>query len=208
MPKTQGYESHADMYDQWFEENAELYAAEIAAIKKLLPAGKGVEIGAGSGRFTKPLNIHTGIEPAKAMREKSLAQGLNIIEGTAENLPLKDHEFDFAIFVTSTCFLDNPVKAYQEAHRVTHATGKILVAYLERESELGQIYQIHKNESTFYCDATFYTYAEITDFLTQAGFGHFKSVQTVLPETHSQQPNNILDGHDQGLFVVIYAEKI
>ncbi|WP_130537010.1 class I SAM-dependent methyltransferase [Thiomicrorhabdus indica] len=208
MPKTQGYESHADMYDQWFEENAELYAAEIAAIKKLLPAGKGVEIGAGSGRFTKPLNIHTGIEPAKAMREKSLAQGLNIIEGTAENLPLKDDQFDFAIFVTSTCFLDNPVKAYQEAHRVTHATGKILVAYLERESELGQIYQTHKNESPFYCDATFYTYAEITDFLTQAGFGNFKSVQTVLPETHSQQPNNILDGHDQGLFVVIYAEKI
>ncbi len=208
MPKTQGYESHADMYDQWFEENAELYAAEISAIQKLLPAGKGLEIGAGSGRFTQPLNIHTGIEPAKAMREKSLALGLNVIEGTAENLPLKDNQFDFAIFVTSTCFLDNPLKAYQEAYRVTHTSGKIVVAYLERESELGQMYQAHKNDSPFYCDATFYTYAEITDFLSQAGFGHFQSVQTALPETDIQKPNEVLEGHDRGLFVVITAEKI
>jgi len=208
MPKTQGYESHADMYDQWFDENPKLYQAEITAIKRLLPSGKGVEIGSGSGRFTQPLAIHTGIEPAKAMRTKSIAKGLNVIEGVAEALPLKDASFDFALFVTSTCFLDSPLKAYQEAYRVTKADGKIVVAFLERESELGQVYEQHKSESPFYCDATFYSYPEITAFLSQAGFGQFNTMQTVLTQTEKQNANDVLPGHDRGTFVVLSAEKI
>jgi len=208
MAKTQGYETHSDLYEQWFNDNQTLYQAEIQAVRALLPQGRGIEIGAGTGRFTQPLNIDTGIEPASAMREKSLAKGLNIIAGVAEALPIADAEYDFALFVTSTCFLDNPVKAYQEAHRVVKEKGQIVVAFLERESELGQMYEQHKAQSPFYCDATFYSYSEITDFLTQAGFGHFQTMQTVLPESEHHHSHDVLAGHDQGLFVVIRAEKL
>jgi SAM-dependent methyltransferase len=209
MPKTQGYEAHAAEYDQWFDENPEIYQAEINAIKRLLPQGKGIEVGAGSGRFTAPLAIDTGVEPASAMRARAKRErNIEMLNGTAEFLPVKDSTFDFAVFITSTCFLDNPLKAYQEAYRVTKHDGNILVAFLERNSELGQKYTKHKHESPFYREATFYSYNEITDFLSQAGFGNFASVQTVLPKTEIQKTTDILQGHDCGTFVVIKANKI
>lgn len=209
MPKIEAYESHSTDYDQWFDEHPEIYQAEINAIKRLLPSGKGIEVGAGSGLFTAPLAIATGIEPAKAMRERAKKErGLEMIEGVAESLPVKDGAYDFAAFITSTCFVDDPLTAYQEAARVTKADGSILIAFLERTSELGRTYEKHKQESPFYRDATFYSYKEITEFLTQAGFGNFAAVQTVLPETEQQKISDILEGHDRGAFVIVKADKI
>ena len=208
MPKTKGYESHANTYDQWFDENPEIYQAEIKAIQSLLPDGKGIEIGAGSGRFTAPLNIDTGIEPAAAMRAIALKRGLNIITGVAESLPIKDNSYDFAIFITSTCFLDNPVIAYQEAARVIKNNGSILIAFLEKNSELGKVYEERKHENPFYCDATFYSYSEIVNYLKQAGFEQFQSVQTVLPESQAKhKTSDILPGHDLCAFIVLKAKK-
>ncbi|MBF6057354.1 class I SAM-dependent methyltransferase [Thiomicrorhabdus heinhorstiae] len=208
MPKTQGYESHADAYDQWFDDNHATYQAEIDAVKRLLPSGRGIEVGAGSGRFTQPLNIDTGIEPAKAMRDRAKQErNLDLIEGVAESLPIEDRQYDFAAFITSTCFLDDPEQAYLEAARVTKAAGSIIVAFLERNSELGQAYEKHKHESPFYCDATFYSYPEIESMLQQAGFSIVGSVQTVLPESSGNEATAILDGHDEGTFVVVRAEK-
>lgn len=207
MPKTQAYESHAAEYDQWFDENPETYQAEINAIKQLLPKGKGIEIGAGSGRFTAPLAIETAVEPAEAMRQRaSNERGLQMLAGVGEALPVADASYDFAAFITSTCFLDNPAKAFEEAARVTNESGSVIVAFLERDSELGQVYEKHKQESPFYCDATFYTYNEIEAWLTQARFSNFTTVQTVLPQ-NSHQTTDILPGHDLGAFIVLRAEK-
>jgi len=208
MPKTSGYESHAEAYDQWFDENPEIYQAEIKAIQNLLPNGKGLEIGAGSGRFTAPLKIDTGVEPAAAMREIGLKRGLNIITGVAESLPIEDNSYDFAIFITSTCFLDNPAIAYLEAARVIKDHGSIVIAFLEKNSELGKVYEEHKHDNPFYCDATFYSYNEIVNYLKQAGFDQFQSAQTVLPESQFKyQTSDIIPGHDLGAFVVVKAEK-
>ena len=207
MPNTLGYENHAQDYEQWFEEHPELYQAEIKAIQSLLPEGKGVEIGAGSGRFTLPLAIDTGVEPAKAMREIALAKELNVIDGVAETLPLEDQSFDFAIFVTSTCFLDDPLKAYQEAARVVKNQGQIVIAFLEKSSELGKVYEQHKHENPLFAQQTFYSYEEIISMLEQAGFEQFESMQTVLPESPEHKPNDVLSGHDKGTFVVVSARK-
>ncbi len=207
MANTQGYENHASDYDHWFEENPALYQAEIAAIQRLLPSGKGLEIGAGSGRFTQPLKINTGVEPAKAMREIALQRGLNVVAGVAEELPFADQSFDFAIFVTSTCFLDSPQTAYQEAARVTKKDGSVIVAFLEKNSELGKLYEQHKHENPLFRDATFYGYAEIVAMLEKAGFANFKTVQTVLPENATHPKDTVLPGHDQGTFVVVSAQK-
>lgn len=208
MPNTQGYENNAQHYDEWFDLNPDIYQAEIAAIKQLLPEGDGVEIGAGSGRFTQPLNIHTGVEPAQKMRDIAIKRGLNVIEGVAENLPLEDKTFDFAIFITSTCFLDSPQQAYQEAARVIKDQGSIVIAFLEKNSEMGKAYEAHKHEDPLFCDATFYSYDEIESMLKQAGFHQFQSVQTVLPVSENQKATDILNGHDQGTFVIVRAEKI
>lgn len=207
MTKALGYETHVDQYDEWFDKNPETYQAEIDAIKQLLPAGKGLEIGAGSGRFTGPLKIDTGLEPAKAMRDAALERGIKMVEGVGEALPFEDGSYDFTAFITSTCFLESPLKAYKEAARVTKQNGAIIIAFLEKDSELGKRYEAHKQESPFYCNATFYSYSEITEFLTEAGFSNFNSVQTVLPPSSNKDTNTILPGHDLGTFVVVKAIK-
>lgn len=208
MPNTQGYEKHATEYEQWFEDNPDVYQAEINAIKRLQPKGTGVEIGSGTGRFTAPLKISLGIEPAKAMRKRAEERGVNAVHGVAENLPLEDQSYDYAMFITSTCFLDDPQQAYVEAARILKPKGSIVVAFLEKDSELGKIYEQHKHESPFYKDATFYSYAEVTDFLEKAGFSQFQSVQTVLPESAERRHTDILPGHELGTFVVVRAEKL
>jgi SAM-dependent methyltransferase len=207
MPKTQGYEAHANDYDAWFDKNPDLYQAEIAAIKQLLPSGKGIEIGAGSGRFTQPLEIDTGVEPAEKMRQIAQQRGLNVVAGVAEALPVEDQTYDFAIFITSTCFLDNPQLAYQEAARAVKDKGAVVVAFLEKNSELGRMYEAHKHNDPLFCDATFYSYTQIEAMLRKAGFNHFETRQTVLPESKTQKTTDILTGHDQGAFVVVRAHK-
>lgn len=47
MPKTKPVDTYSDAYDEWFERNREIYAAELEAVRQLLPSpdAKGVEVG-------------------------------------------------------------------------------------------------------------------------------------------------------------------
>mgnify|MGYP006304620659 FL=1 len=108
MPRTEPFEKHPDKYEDWFEKNNAVYQSELQALKTLLPKGKKVvEIGVGSGRFAAPLNIRTGIEPSEQMRKLARKRGIDAREGLAENLPFDDSQFDFALMVTTICFLDD-----------------------------------------------------------------------------------------------------
>ncbi|MCK5092723.1 MAG: SAM-dependent methyltransferase, partial [Gammaproteobacteria bacterium] len=69
MVKTEDFDKNALEYDRWFERHKIEYAQELKALRELLPKeGLGVEIGAGTGRFSQPLGISLGVEPSKAMR--------------------------------------------------------------------------------------------------------------------------------------------
>lgn len=71
------FEEHAAEYDEWYDEHQAAYNAEILALRSLIPsAGTGLEVGAGTGRFTLPLGIRIGVEPARAMAERARARGL------------------------------------------------------------------------------------------------------------------------------------
>ncbi len=50
---------------------------------------------------------------------------LSVEKGFAENLPYPDKSFDFAAFITSICFVDNPEKALKEAHRIIKDKGDL-----------------------------------------------------------------------------------
>jgi len=52
------------------QEHRQLYQAEVNALSRFIPpAGLGVEIGAGTGRFAVPCGIRLGIEPSRRMAE-------------------------------------------------------------------------------------------------------------------------------------------
>ncbi|HHZ4597759.1 TPA: class I SAM-dependent methyltransferase [Legionella pneumophila] len=72
--------------------------------------GLGLEIGVGTGRFAVELGVHHGIEPASKMRVIALSRGIHALDGTAESLPYQDNYFDFALLITTLCFINDPEK--------------------------------------------------------------------------------------------------
>lgn len=208
MVKSEVFDKNALEYDRWFEHHKIEYAQELRAIRELLPKGKGIDIGAGTGRFTQPLKIYLGIEPSKAMRSIACSRGVNVIDGTAESLPIKDGLYDFALFVTTECFLDSPELAFREVYRILKTDGFIIVGLIEKNSILGKKYEKKKSESKFYKNANFHSVEEIRKELEKIGFTNFEYVQAILPGDidESLEPE-IKQGYGEGSFVVLRAQK-
>jgi len=206
MPKSQAFQQYSQKYDSWFLQNKLTYASEVQAVKDFIPEGlKGVEIGVGTGRFALPLGISVGVEPADSMARIARSKGIEVIKGTAERLPLLDDTVDYALMVTAICFFDDVGKAFREAHRVLRSNGFLVVAMIDRESKLGQLYQTHKQDDEFYRNATFYSVPEVEAFLTQAGFSGFSHRQTV--SSTENISHAVKEGYGEGGFVVIKAMK-
>ena len=57
------FEQYANLYENLFGSYKFAYLSELDAVGKIFPLRwKGIEIGAGSGRFSGPLGIRIGIE--------------------------------------------------------------------------------------------------------------------------------------------------
>ncbi len=200
------FDENALDYDGWFNRNKITYQSELLAIKEAIPLHKtGIEIGVGTGRFAAHFDIKHGVEPAENMAQIAEQRGIEVVRATAEGLPIGDESFDFALLVTTVCFLNDIPKAFSEIRRILKPQGEIILAIIDRNSELGKKYEKGKTESTFYRDAHFHSTEEITELLEQAGFGTFQYWQTLFKKTSQiEQPQT---GFGEGSFVVIKARK-
>ena len=207
MARTEPFERYSAEYEAWFEEHPELYRWELEAIEALLPGGEGIEIGIGSGRFAHPLGITIGVEPSARMAARAMERGLEVIPGTAEEIPLPDDSYDFALMVTTICFVDDPLQAFREIWRILKPGGFVLVAFVDRETPLGRSYLERKERSRFYAPATFYSAAEILALLRKAGFGECRAVQTLFGDSLEAMSGGIREGTGEGAFVVIRCRK-
>ncbi len=209
MPKTEPFDNHLKEYEEWFDSNHYVYLSELEAVKKLLPStGRGIEIGIGSGLFAEPLGIKEGCDPSAEMRGKAEKRGLKVKKCVAENLPYDDNSVDYALMVTTICFVDDPQKTFKEIFRVLKPSGSVIVAFVDKDSPVGKIYLENKAKSMFYKEATFFSTKEILKLLKDAGFRSDNILQTVfgmLKEIHEiQQPK---EGHNEGSFVVVKGIK-
>lgn len=195
-------------YDQWFDKHPMVYRSELLAVQQAIPKnGTGIEIGVGTGRFAKPLNIKFGVEPSENMARVAEQRGITVYRAYAENLPIANATFDFVLMVTTVCFITDILKAFSEVHRILKPQGEIILAIIDKNSELGRKYEMERFSNKFYKDAHFHSTEEITEVLIQSGFQHFKYWQTltVLNEHEVEKP---LQGHGKGGFVAIRAQKL
>ena len=207
MPKIEPFEKYSDQYENWFVENKYAFKAEIEAVRKHIPEhGRGIEIGVGSGLFAEQLGIHVGLEPSGEMRSMAVKRGVNVVQGVAERLPFMDNFYDYALMVTTICFVDDVPKSIIEAQRVVKPGGKLIIGLVDKNSPIGKLYQQNQQENVFYRDATFYSTDEIVALMKQAGFHGFYFTQTIFRVLNEiSETEEVKKGFGEGSFVVISA---
>jgi SAM-dependent methyltransferase len=133
-------------------------------------------------------------------------RGVTVAGGTAEALPFGDGVFDYALVVTTICFVDSPREMLAEARRVLRPGGALVIGFIDRTTEIGQHYEAHRKESAFYRDATFYGASEVEDLLRSAGFLVRGWAQTLFGASPAMQEiEPVRPGVGQGAFVVVHA---
>ncbi|MDD1672302.1 MAG: methyltransferase domain-containing protein [Methanomicrobiales archaeon] len=167
----QTFDANVERYDRWFDEHYRIYQSEVSALEQFVPQkGEGLEIGVGTGRFAAPLHIALGIDLSLHMVQRARERGIQVILARGESLPFCAGHFDFILMVTVICFLHEPARVMVECRRVLRRGGVLLLAFIDKESPLGNEYRKDEDMRTFFKDATFYTVTEIRSFLIGAGF--------------------------------------
>jgi SAM-dependent methyltransferase len=209
VARTEPFDRDPERYDRWFDRHAIAYRSELLAVRALTPvAGFGLEIGVGSGRFAAPLGVACGVDPSRPMLLRARERGVPVLRAVAEALPFARATFDYALIVTTICFVDDPPAMLAETRRVLKRGGAVVVGLVDRDSSLGRHYLAHQAESPFYADASFFTAADVERLLMDTGF-----VDPVWVETLSEAPDRLArieparPGRGEGAFLVVRATR-
>jgi SAM-dependent methyltransferase len=209
MARIEPFEQHASEYEDWFAEHRLAYESELQAVKQQLPESAiGIEIGVGSGRFAAPLGIKLGLEPSPKMSKIAQRRGIQVVGGVAEAIPFGNSTFDFALMVTTICFVHDPEASLKEAHRILKPNGCLIIGFVDRNSAIGSLYERHKENNVFYRMATFYSPANIISLLARTGFKDLGFAQTIfksLSQIDTTEPTR--PGYGEGSFIVVRATK-
>jgi len=211
-PVTAGAEPfvhHHRRYEKWFEHHRMAYYSELLAVRALLPwSGRGLEIGVGTGRFAAPLGVEFGIDPAVEMLVYARQRGIHVAGAVAEALPFAPAVFDYALIVTTICFVDDATAMLAEALRVLRPGGVLVIGFIDRTSDLGQHYLAHQAEDVFYRGAKFYSADEVQHLLRATGFAAPVWAQTLFkPLDETREIEAVRTGRGQGAFVVVKADR-
>jgi SAM-dependent methyltransferase len=129
-------------YAAWASQQCDQWSARMQVrlmLQMLQPAsGESIlDIGCGAGTAMQPLlglglNV-TGLDPSPymlALCAERLGNRVDLYRGVAEDLPFDDNSFNHAFFFISLEFVDDPVKAIEEACRV--AKDRVFFGFLNR----------------------------------------------------------------------------
>jgi SAM-dependent methyltransferase len=208
MAKTGAFDTQVDRYEGWFEKNSLAYKSQIEAVRSVLPPGSGIEVGVGTGRFAEPLGINLGVDPSESMREVARKKGIDVAYGVAEDLPFPDESQDFVLMVTVICFFDNVPEAFKESFRILKPGGSLVVAFIDRDTPTGGVYDANKHDSAFYKEATFYSAAEVREMLERAEFASMSFIQTIFGDPRElTEIEKAREGSGEGVFCIAKAIK-
>jgi ubiquinone/menaquinone biosynthesis C-methylase UbiE len=128
------YEKTWKDYEKWYDTHPALYESELAALKKAVPSGTGLEIGVGTGRFAAPLAVRFGLDPAINMLKLAKKRKIQVVQGFGENLPFKNDSFHFIQIVFVMEFVDDPHHFLGEAVRTLKKNGALILGFIDKNS--------------------------------------------------------------------------
>ena len=139
----------ANEYDRFYTTTSgcEIDRLEKESVKDLMhdvPKGKMLEIGCGTGQWTRffvdeGFNV-TGIDTSEKMLDQARAKEIDAIfhKTDVQDLPFNDCSFDAVAAITVLEFVDNQARALHEMHRVLKPGGWIILGCLNAKSVLGR----------------------------------------------------------------------
>ncbi|MEV6285942.1 class I SAM-dependent methyltransferase [Kribbella sp. NPDC051770] len=126
-----------DMPGHWYEDyerGRPGYPAQVVDLAELTPSGTALELAAGTGKFTRQLVSRIAhvvtVEPDSGMRRRLVSgcPGVEVIDGTAEQIPLADGAVD-AVFVAQAFHWFDTEPAVREIARVLRPGGALVVMW-------------------------------------------------------------------------------
>lgn len=215
MSAAGAFDQYAEEYDAWFDtaDGKAIFRSEVKAIRLLMKDLKHpfLEIGVGTGRFAKELEIDIGIDPSVKMLSMAMKRVIRTRKAEGEVLPFPDESFGAVFILFTLCFVRDPQQVLTEAKRVLKSGGGLIIGFINRESSWGALYMKKKAEGhPIYNRARFFSISEIVDLIATVGFISEASSSALI-----QPPSKVQDEHDacEGMrsnsgFICILARKV
>jgi len=209
---SKAFDKIAEAYDSWYDDNP-LFQCELNALNEVVSISPlSLEVGAGSGRFSQALGIRYGADPAPGLLALAKNRGVVSIQAMAEALPFKKNSLEQIFFIFSLCFLENPFKALQEASGALKTGGLLLIGFVPKNSNWGNLYEQKKQEGhPLYKYASFFCLEDLLSNIQKAHFRIVGGASTLfqspkLKKYHTEKPIRGL--HSKAGFVVLVAERL
>jgi SAM-dependent methyltransferase len=125
----------AEEYDGTIPEHvmSHLTARRVALACSLVPGGRVLDVGCGTGRFLDALPERfagTGVDVSAEMLERALAKGLDTVHASGDELPFEDASFDLVTTFAVLHHVIDPERVrgtLREMARVVRAGGALIV---------------------------------------------------------------------------------
>jgi ubiquinone/menaquinone biosynthesis C-methylase UbiE len=199
------YEKTWRDFDAWFETHQALYQSELAALKKVVSSGAGLEIGVGTGRFAAPLGVCFGLDPAINMLQLAKKRRIRVVQGVGENLPFKNASFPFVQIVFVLEFVENRLLFLAEAARTLRQNGALILGFIDKDSRWGEYYARNPSHQEFFHPPAV---EEILKLFERIGLKFQEAYQTLFqPPPDISVKEEPRSGFGEGGFVVLKARK-
>lgn len=132
------YDGISKGYKELYHNEQEL---KIKNIIDFLPKkGKILDLGSGDGVLNKYLNKDVDLISFDLSQELlNLNNNKNKVQGSVENLPFNDKEFDYIISLTMVQDVQNIKKAISEINRVINSDSTLIISFLKMSSKREEI---------------------------------------------------------------------
>jgi ubiquinone/menaquinone biosynthesis C-methylase UbiE len=197
--------------EEWVKKHPFVFHSQVEALKKMLPEVEhtsGIEIGIGTGIFTKALGIKQEIDLSPDLPILAQKQAILLVDGGTEQLPYKDFSLNFILMVHSTHYFHNLPFLFTEVHRILQNNGVLVTGFFDYNNVIKPLYDPHKPGYLFNRQANFLTVEKVVFDLNCAGFKQLDFCQTLfrpLEQINSLETSK--PGYGEGSFIVVQAQK-
>ncbi|WP_066741336.1 class I SAM-dependent methyltransferase [Cupriavidus sp. D384] len=191
----QGFSTQADTYARGRPD----YPAELGTWLRdtpgLAPGKTVVDLGAGTGKFTRLL-LPTGasviaVEPVDAMRAQLSARlpEVRAVQGSAESMPLPDASVDAVVCAQAFHWFANPA-AMREIARVLKPGGRLGLIWNVRDESVGWVARLTEIMTPYEGDAPRFYKGDWKKVFPADGFGPLGLAR--FPYTHTGAPEQVI----------------